>query len=257
MAAGCCLAMLLFLTAGCSGAGPSTKEQSVPILMYHHVGNGQTNRWWLTAAEFEAQLQYLRANGYESVMPEDIKTAAEGRGILPARPIVLTFDDGGRDLLTVAEPILTRYGYIGLIYLITGSVGTNEADRRQYEGQDCLVWPEVRAMHARGYFQFGGHTRTSPDLRRTRDLASEIKGCYDDLVRELGIAPDSFCYPFGRYRSNAVEAVRQSGFGTAVTCESKVLLIQPKTAWLELPRLNIVGNAGQAAFEQALTQFGR
>lgn len=257
LAAGCaCLAALWFRQ--CAGArADSVEGRPAPILMYHHVGDALTNRWWVPAAEFEAHLRHLRDNGYESVLPSDLKAAAEGRGALPARPVVLTFDDGGLDLLTFAEPIMARHGFTGVIYLISGRVGSGAAGRMEYEGQPCLTWPEARAMRERGNFRFGGHTRNSPDLRRAPDLDSEIQGCRDDLARELGAAPDSFSYPFGRYRSNVVEAVGRAGFETAVTCEPKVFRIHANAAWLELPRVNVVGGAGLEAFERALSQSAR
>ena len=252
-AAGFLPAFALFMAGGCARAD-SVEGRPAPILMYHHVGDGATNRWWVPAAEFEAHLRHLRGSGYASVLPSELKAAAEGRGALPARPVVITFDDGGLDLLTVAEPIMARYGYTGTIYLISGKVGDGAAGRMHYEGQPCLVWPEVRAMRARGHFRFGGHTRNSPDLRRVTDPALEIAGCRDDLARELGAAPDSFSYPFGRYRSNAVAAVGRAGFETAVTCEPEVFRIRSDASWLELPRVNVVGGAGLDAFERALAQ---
>jgi peptidoglycan/xylan/chitin deacetylase (PgdA/CDA1 family) len=92
-------------------------------------------------------------------------------------------------------------------------------------GCEPLAWDEVRAM-ARNGIEFGAHTRTHPVLSCVSshaELAAEIAGSKRRIEEVLGWPVRHFCYPNGSTRdisTEAVEAVRQAGFETAVTTES-------------------------------------
>ncbi|MFH0879963.1 MAG: polysaccharide deacetylase family protein, partial [Lentisphaerota bacterium] len=229
------------------------KPASVPILMYHKVGDDGDDRWWVSRADFIAQLDYLKAAGFETVLPSELAAHVRQQTPLPARPVVLTFDDGNTNLLTVVEPLLKQYGFRGIGYLITSQVGLTASERHAYEGTDCLIWPEVCAMKGRGVIVFGGHTRSHRDLRRVPNPDHEIRGCMDDLYAHAGIKPDSFCYPGGRYHPPALRSVQKAGFSTAVTCENRVAILDEETRLLELPRRHVVGGMSLDAFKALLT----
>jgi peptidoglycan/xylan/chitin deacetylase (PgdA/CDA1 family) len=90
---------------------------------------------------------------------------------------------------------------------------------------EALRWDEVREMAAAG-IDFGAHTRTHPILSRLDgdgELAFEIEGSKRQIERQVGRAVDHFCYPNGACEDvgpDVVQAVRASGFRTAVTTES-------------------------------------
>jgi len=94
-------------------------------------------------------------------------------------------------------------------------------------GCEPLAWEEVRIMVSNGV-EFGAHTRTHPVLSRVTsavDLAAEIAGSKRRIEEVLGSPVRHFCYPNGSKRDispEAVEAVRQAGFDTAVTTESGI-----------------------------------
>ena len=68
----------------------------IPVLTYHHIGSG--NDWlYVSEADFEQQLVYLRERGYTTISVAELAEGLSGRTKLPDRPIVLTFDDGYDD----------------------------------------------------------------------------------------------------------------------------------------------------------------
>ena len=68
-------------------------HQGVPVLAYHEVAdNGEA--YSVDPAQFAEQLKYLQEAGYHSVSLHEVAEAREGRGTLPDKPIVLSFDDG-------------------------------------------------------------------------------------------------------------------------------------------------------------------
>jgi len=214
---------------------------SVPILMYHRIGNEVDSPWWVTVQDFENQLQSLREQGYTSVWPSELAAHQRWGWPLPAKPIVLTFDDGYLNLMEQAEPLLRKYGFKGVSYLITGRVGDTAEKRQQWEGTPLLIWPEVRAIQQRGTIRFGGHSRTHPNLRALADSRQEIASCYRDLRRKGGLTPEGFCFPFGQYKDETLAGLRRAKFVTATTCEDGIAEIKPGATLLELPRVTVMG----------------
>ena len=186
----------------------------IAILMYHRIGDAPDDLWTVSPSDFEAQIQYLKQQHYESILPQDL---VDGKA-LPAKPVILTFDDGYLSVKTYAEPLLQKYGFRGVAYLITRYVADDEAGRFRTEGNDRLTWPEVREIRARGTIVFGGHSHTHPRLDQMKDPFPEIETCFQEIVKKGGFKPDSFCYPYGAYNRTTVEAVKKAGFTTAMTC---------------------------------------
>ena len=232
----------LLLTAG---AGwwrfQQAQARRVPILMYHRIGNEGEDIWWVRVEDFEAHLRFLREQGYRSILPSDLVAHRRWGKPLPPKPIVLTFDDGYLNSLQNAEPLLKKYGFRGIVYLVTGKIADDARDRQAMEGTPLLTWPEVRAMRRRGTLTFGGHTRSHANLAALPDPYPEIRGCYTDIRRKGGFRPDAFCYPNGEYRPETLRAVRRAGFTTAVTCHADFVETGCPIPFLELPRASVYG----------------
>ena len=108
----------------------------------------------MSTEEFERQMREMKAAGRKSVLPNQLALAARGLYLLPAKPVVITMDDGFRNNVTLAEPIMRKYGMKGIEYLIISHIGDSEATRSQYREFDNLVWPEVRQALARGTLEY-------------------------------------------------------------------------------------------------------
>jgi len=222
-------------------ARQKARAVSVPILMYHKVGDAQDSPWWVTTQAFETQLQGLREQGYESVLPSELVAHRRWGWPLPAKPVLLTFDDGYLAMLETAEPLLKRYGFRAVCYLITAKVSNSPETRQSWEGTPLLSWPEVRAMERRGTVVFGGHSQTHVNLRALTDPGDEIAGCFRDLKQKGGFKPEGFCYPYGQYREDTPERVRKAGFTTATTCDDGIAEVRRGVSLLTLPRVTVMG----------------
>lgn len=220
---------------------PSEHGSGVPIVMYHAVGSDHTNKWWVSRDVFARHLRALRAEGFRSVTPADVAAHVLDGAPLPAKPVVITLDDGYENAVSAAEPILREHGFIATVYLITGLIADRDSERMSHEGAPCLTWPEVRAAMSRGTLSFGCHSDTHSDLRRVSDPGARICAARDMMAAKTGVAPDSFCYPHGRYNETVVAAVRAAGFTTALTCREGLAGPRDRSALLELPRVHAVG----------------
>jgi peptidoglycan/xylan/chitin deacetylase (PgdA/CDA1 family) len=251
--------LALSLTAVAIGLVLSVEQARgvpVPILMYHKIGTMNDTPWWVTREDFEAHLAALKSEGYQSILPSELAAHQKWGRRLPPKPVIITFDDGYLNTVEAAEPLLRRYGFRGVCYLITGQVSDTPAERRNYEGAPMLSWPEVRAAHQRGTLRFGGHTRSHVNLRASDDPMDELRACYQDLRRRGGFKPEGFCYPFGQYRRQTPPLVARAGFSTAVTCKDGIASSSPQASLLELPRVPVMGGRHRYRVERVAAGQG-
>jgi peptidoglycan/xylan/chitin deacetylase (PgdA/CDA1 family) len=183
----------------------------VPALMYHYLSDDTAGtglkKLRVKPAAFARQMAALKRQGYETVGPRGYLEAALGRGRLPERPVLITFDDGGCDCLTRARDVLAGLGFTATVFLVTDHVGgANAWDRAKGEPELALLsWAEAGELVRAGW-EIGSHTRTHADLARLDavGVASELAGSRQAIEAALGVAPLAVSYPYG----HASEAVR-------------------------------------------------
>lgn len=211
----------------------------VPILMYHHIadprpGAGAVERdLSVSPARFEEQLRYLREAGYQTITMNDLVCHLTMGSPLPEKPIILTFDDGYRDLYANAFPLLKAYGYTGTIYIITDFV---DRGIERY-----LTWPQIEEMAAAG-IEFGAHSRDHADLRgKPNDfLVWQILGSKQTLEAHLQAPVRAFSFPSGSYDENTITVLRSAQYWSAVT--SKQGATHPASGLFTLSRIRVRGS---------------
>ncbi|HSX48072.1 MAG TPA: polysaccharide deacetylase family protein [Candidatus Nanoarchaeia archaeon] len=186
---------------------------TAPIMIYH-----------FTPPDFENQLIYLRSHGYTTIDLDQLAAALAGRGGLPAKPIVLTFDDGFEDQIG-AFRLLQKYQMKGTFYIIDGGpdstyhIGANRRLPDPQGGAGYLTWDEIREIDRDPNMTIASHTvdhlalaNQSPDVQRF-----EIFEGKKQLEQQLGHLVKHFAYPYGSYNATTIELVRQAGFITATS----------------------------------------
>jgi peptidoglycan/xylan/chitin deacetylase (PgdA/CDA1 family) len=203
--------------------GPRAPSPSLRILTYHRVNDRHPgDRMTVHPAAFRRQMELVAAAG-RPVLPLDAAVARlGGEGPpLPDGALALTFDDGYRDNLECAAPILEQLGFPATVYLVTGRMGARTPIDRYASCCDhdgALTWSEALELAAKGH-ALGGHGRTHRELA-TLDQASveqEVIGCRDDLLSHQGVAPTLFCYPRGSENAAVRKTVAAAGFRSAVS----------------------------------------
>jgi peptidoglycan/xylan/chitin deacetylase (PgdA/CDA1 family) len=217
--------------------------------MYHHVAipppDADAVRHDLSLAPeaFEAQLQYLVQEGYSTIMLSELIHHLARGATLPARPIILTFDDGYRDVYTQAFPLLRQYGMNSTVFLITGFI---DAEYDEY-----LSWAQVREMHGAG-MGFGSHSYTHPDLRNqtAEYLVWQILGSKEAIEQRIREPVRFFSYPSGRYDDLAVNVLQSADYWGAVTTLQGYE--HSSDSSFELRRIRIRGDETLASFAAKL-----
>jgi peptidoglycan/xylan/chitin deacetylase (PgdA/CDA1 family) len=189
------------------------------ILMYHHVapkGKLDDMRPWVVYKEtFARQLDMLIDMGYSSMHLKSFFDAQAPESGLMARSVVITFDDGGLDLLQYAVPELNRRALTATFFVPVGKLGGYN------DWETSMGWPKVPIMdeEAVSYlsengFEIGSHGLNHIDLSRcSREQAeSELRHSREFMEDRLGISVRFFAYPYGGYPSDYADLCRSSAY---------------------------------------------
>lgn len=192
--------------------------------MYHQVGDpppGALHRDnWTSLADFEAQLDYLAGEGYRSIALEEW---LDGGPSLPARPLVITFDDGYRSVQDLAWPLVRRHGFGATTFLVAGEIGgTNRWDAGEVP-QPLLDADDVARLSVEG-MRFGSHGWSHRPLRRIGDddLKTELVRSRAVLTELLGAPVQCISYPYSSSDARVLAAARDAGYRVGVTGRGKI-----------------------------------
>ncbi|MDD3352434.1 polysaccharide deacetylase family protein [Zoogloea sp.] len=214
----------------------------VHILMYHRVGNfpGRVKAHgalYCHLPRFRAQMRMFRLLGYSVLSLDQAVAGLRGEHDLPAKPLVLTFDDAYVDFLENAAPVLLEHGYPATVYAVSGLVG---ATSRWDAGVGPAPAPLMDAAQLREVrdlgFTVGSHSHRHLRLAQQDDacIADEMVTSKRVLEDLLGQRVDHFCYPYGSHDLRAVRAAAEAGYVTGTTCERAAAT--PEDDLLSLPR---------------------
>lgn len=200
------------------------------VLMYHKVNDVPGNPLSVPVSLFDEQMSQLRELGYVAVGLDDVLTYYRDGGELPRRPVLITFDDGYRDNLDHAAPVLERHGYPAVLFVPLAYLG----DRRPLPHEERLAsrgvvnttldWGELAELEAAGVRveSHGISHRPLADLP-VDEAAREIVLSKLRLEERLGRPVRSFAYVKGseaHYRPVHLSLLRQAGYDAAFTSVS-------------------------------------
>lgn len=214
--------------------------RGVPVLMYHAFGaRDEGDRYVVSRRALSRQLGALRLLGYRGVEFAEVARCLRDGELPPRRAVAITIDDGYRDNLEVAEPVMRRHGFPATVFLVSGKLGgvNDWTAEGALANRPLLTDDQVDELRERG-ISIGAHTRRHPELPEQADevVAEEIGGSRRDLEPRFG-SIDAFAYPFGLFDERAVAAAAEAGFEGACTVEPRLvsLLDDP----LRVPRVEV------------------
>ena len=218
--------------------------------MYHEIAGRQdtASRLAVTPEAFASQLAYLREEGFTTISVAKLASALAGEpGRLPARPVVITFDDGFADFHGAALPMLRQYGFTATVFVTTGWIadaGPHAVDNRP----GCMLsWSQIREAAEAGV-EIGAHSHTHPQLDQLlpgtlRDELVTSKALLED---GLGRAVPSLAYPYGYSNAQVRRVAREVGYAHA--CAVSNTMAGPRQDAFALSRLTIRRSTSLATF---------
>lgn len=177
--------------------------RSVPILLYHKVGN-DADSLTVSTERFANDMEYLAQNGYNTLSLADVRRRLNNEEAnMPHKPVLITFDDGYLDNYTNAFPILEKYNLKASFYIITGMIGQ----------PNRVTAAQIKEMDAAG-MGIGSHTVTHSALGELGPEAvmTELSQSKATLEQMLGKNIDFIAYPCGSYHQDTLQMVRKVGY---------------------------------------------
>lgn len=230
----------------------------VPVLMYHSVTDRPTpgtRPHAVRPGDFAEQMAILKEGGFTPLTFAGLAEALHGGTALPARPVVITFDDGYADFHDEALPVLDRFGFPATLFLTSGWVRDAGADAAGRPLDATLAWSQAREAADHGV-EVAGHSHSHPQLDqiRTADLREELRRNKALLEDRLGRPVTTMAYPFGYSSARVREEVRRAGYRAA--CAVNNALASGRHDILAVPRLTVGRTTTLSRFRKAVEGRG-
>ena len=206
-------------TAEIAVAGPPPVR--VPVLAYHSIMSHEfyypinvDNPWIILDTVFYEHMRFLYENAFVALTAEQLKDFLFYGGDLPPNPVVITFDDGYLDNYLFAAPIMRQFGFVGMMFLITGDIAEETPAMTAYPTQ-FMSLAEIHAgadvfeygSHAHHMHQFDDNGVPLLALESVENIRTDIRQSFE---APLAFQP-IFAYPFGRHSPNAIQALQEEG----------------------------------------------
>lgn len=197
----------------------------IPVLMYHrvveHPPTGSRHGIWVTAASFRRQMMSLHRRGCATVTFQDCDAYFRGEATLPARPVILTFDDGYEDNYRIAAPILEEFGMRAVIFMVAGKVGSTNTWDGDEPQVPLMSAQQLRAMADHGH-EIGSHTMTHPHVMRISEeqARTEFIESRTYLSDVIGRPVTTVAYPYGGVNEAVKTIARECGYAWGIAATS-------------------------------------
>lgn len=230
------------LARGFAGGGARTS-----VLMYHSVSDAPEDgvhpyyRVNTTPQQFAEQMRYLHESDCDVVPLREVARAASAGERSKRTRVAITFDDGYRDFLTAAFPMMQKHHFPSSVFLPTAFIGDTP---QIFKGKECLTWSEVRELRSAGV-DFGSHTVSHPQLHAigAAEVEREVRESKTVIEQKVGASIDSFSYPYAFPEQDAAFRQRLRGLlercGYAHGVSTILGTVQPREDHFFLKRLPV------------------
>ena len=238
----------------------------IPVLMYHKIPDAPLatkHQIYVTKDNFAKHLAYFKKRKLTPITFLDYLQFASGERPLaqfPARPIILTFDDGYLDNYTNLLPLMQQYGYRGVLYLLGDfdvrynqwDLATDPTEPRS----DIMNLAQKQAFVAAGW-EIGAHTMSHPRLTTLPlpEAIAEIEGSKMALETALQTEIRTFAYPYGDLNEAVKTAVREAGFALGVATDTGGLTIEDDR--MQVFRVNMFPNESASSLFKKTSSWYR
>ncbi len=227
-----------------SASAGTTEKNSIelPVIMYHSILEHpvKPSKYIVSPKLFEKDLKYLKKHGYTPVFMKDVIAFVEGKGTLPEKPIVLSFDDGYYNNYYYAFPLLRKYNMKAVISIVGKSTDDFSETEDENPNYSHVTWDDVLEMHLSGNWEILNHSydchsydkrngisqkKNESDKDYKKFLQSDLGRLQNMIAYVTGIAPDTFTYPFGAFSRETDNCLKKMGFKATLSCTEGVSTI--------------------------------
>lgn len=198
-----------------------SKEPYVNVLAYHHFVSKEDkekyykdNAYVLAIEDFEEQLKWLKENDYHPITTSDLYKWLNNEKELDTKSVLITIDDGNISTYYLALPLIEKYGFHAVSFVITSRVGDKTSEfnpqKMDYIGKDViedilLNHPSLE-LGSHSYNLHGRVNNKSPKDLSKEEISKDVAKSKEILKTDL------YCYPFGGRSKNYEEALKENGY---------------------------------------------
>jgi peptidoglycan/xylan/chitin deacetylase (PgdA/CDA1 family) len=190
---------------------------TLPVYYYHRVGPfrpGAPPKMNVSPEAFREHMSVIARRAHPVPIGDLVACVREGRPF-PRGAVAVTFDDGYRDLLEHALPVLKEFRIPAAFFVVSGGVGGIDSwvSIDGLPNEPVMSWDDLKKLRDAG-MTIGSHSASHKplDTLAGEALRDEIEGSRLALQGELGIAVDHFAYPQGRFTAAAEAEVSRAGY---------------------------------------------
>ena len=195
----------------------------IPILCYHNFNPKIPGSMTMTPEKFEAEIKWLKENGFTFVPLKDVVAYLLGkRESLPAKPIVVSADDGWKSAYTYMYPIVKKYNIPVTLFIYPQAIASSK---------NKMTWEELKELQGTGLFDIQGHTYTHPNFKQDKRRLSAANfekyvkhELYDSkkiLEEKMGTPVTLLAWPFGIYNDYLEQQAAKAGYVMAFSIDDR------------------------------------
>lgn len=207
-------------------------RKQVMILCYHCVTprpdliSDDPWKMFLDVKLFDSQLKYLQKN-YNVISLQEYLEARRSNRPLPPYSVVLTFDDGKRNFLTVISPYLLKHNLPATTFVVVNNTekaffvngSANPCDWKPEDDHDDLSWQDLKRLMKAQKINVGSHSFTHPNLSEIafEEVQNELKVSYQNIVANTKYKDVAIAYPHGQTTDEVVKFAQNIGYSCGLT----------------------------------------
>ena len=222
------------------------KFPEVPILCYHHirdwkVSDSRRARDYIVPVDnFRNQMKMLSDKGFHTISPDQLVEHLTTGSLLPANPILLSFDDTDEEQFSIAKTEMDKYGFKGVFFIMTVSLG-----RPNYMSKE-----QVKQLSEEGH-TIGSHTWDHQNVKKyeEKDWSIQVDRPTHQLETLIGKPIHYFAYPFGLWNTAAIPQLKERGMLAAFQLSAKR---DEQNPLYSIRRIIVPGDWSVGAFEKRI-----
>ena len=228
----------------------SALSLSIPILMYHHVGDWGESRaewaqWVVRSKEFRAQMDWLVANGFHTITFRELLAGQKAGESVPAKSVIISFDDGWSAQESVVRAELEPRGLHAVFFVYTAAVGATP------NNSGYISWEQLRILESAGH-EVQSHTVSHGRLTDMppSQLDREMRESRATIEREMHHSVEVVAYPFGIYDERVMRAASAAGYLIGLRADADLVVGKPLQ--YRMPRIRVGYDDGIEVFAEAM-----